>query len=275
MKPILAVGVALVGAMLAVAGDAVGNGETTNAVSFGGFPGPYSYQRAVSVNYNNGNPSCPLGTFSTDDGPLAPLTTESHHIFRGPLNLLQFAVYQAPTTPSNNLNKRSSESTHRLHRDRHLANKRVHRHLRREQLQIEEKREHGDEVTANVHGDVAPAEPEITATINGQVVSWSAPPPPAVTVTNTAGGQPSSAAPSGPVHSEVNTGRTTYSSAIATICPSSTATQVLPSTSSQGMSSQPSTAPTGKGSWSRISYFNAGSQTSDNIAFTANNNMTM
>ena len=291
MKPFLAVGVALVCAMLAVAGDAVGNGETTNAVSFGGFPGPYSYQRAVSVNYNNGNPSCPLGTFSTDDGPLAPLTTESHHIFRGPLNLLQFAVYQAPTTPSNSTNKRSTESTHRLHRDRHLANKRVHRHLRREQLQNEEHREHGAEVTANIHGDVvtfedtwdsppSPAvaprdEAEITATINGQIVSWSANPPPAVTVINTAGGQPVSAAPSGPVHSEVNSGRTTYSSAVATICPSSTATQVLPSTSSQGMGSQPSATPAGKGSWSRVSYFNAGSQKGDNIAFTANNNMTM
>ena len=280
MKPFLVLGVALVGALLAVAGDAVGNGETTNAVSFGGFPGPYSFQRALSVSYNNGNPICSMGTVSTDDGPLAPLTTESHHIFRGPFNLLQFAVYQIPATPPS---KRSSESSQHVHHHRHLADKHIHRHLRREQLNNNDKRR-----------DV----PWVTATIDGQVASWTLNTEPVETVTNEASQpsvdtvtnkapqpsvktvtsevpQPSVETVTGSVHSEVNSGRTTYSSAVSTICPSTTAAQVKPSTSSQATGAQPSAAPAGKGIWSRVSYFNAGTQTSDNIAFTANNNMTM
>ena len=197
MKPVIVLANALAFALAGVAGDAVGNGQTTNAITFGGFPGPYTFQRASSVNYNNGNPTCPLETVSTDDGPLAPLTSEMHYIFRGPLNLLQFAVYQ-PSSGSSSSSIRKKRgiretTTERRHRFKHHAQMHGHGHGPRA-------RGYGDEVTATIDGQVThfedtwdppddspapvntPATPtssavvgygaEVTATINGVVVSF-------------------------------------------------------------------------------------------------------
>ena len=316
MRLVRSASVVLVGALTTVSADAVGNGQTTNALSFGGFPGSYSFQRASAINYNNGNPSCPLETV-TVNGPLAPLSAEMAYIFRGPLNLLQFAVYQAPGASPGSKKKRSPAG--HSHKHRHLHEKKhLHHHQVKEQKEKVKNRGYGDEVVATIDGNVVsfkdtwdqpqsaaapPAgEPEVTATINGNVVSfpdnWDPQPAGAIqTVTNEAAALTlssdtsvsmtsqelapaiSGSASSGIILSEVNNGRTTYSSAVTTICPSGATSQLSSAASSQasspsaGEGSNP--VSTGPGTWPRVAFFDAGSQTASGVAFTANNNMTM
>ena len=315
MKRILPISIAAFGAFSTAAAFAVGNGQTTNAISFGGFPGSYSFQRATSVNYNNGNPTCPLGTV-TIDGPLAPLNEEMAHVFRGPLNLMQFAVYQAPGAGSTANKKRSTDGHSHMHH--HLDKKNHAHHHRGGNLEVKEveKRGYGDDVVATINGNVvsfkdnwdapqAPATgpaggPDVVATVNNNVVSfannWNPPAGAVQTVTNEAGGEPSNvvsqavvpiAATSafsdpgnnGAVHSEVNSGRTTYSSIITTSCLSSNVPEPTGARSSstpiQGGGSSSSPVSAGPGSWSRVAFFDAASQTANGIAFTANNNMTV
>jgi hypothetical protein len=252
-------------ALATVISDAVGNGQTTNGITFGGFPGPYTFQRAVSIEYNDSIPSCPLGTVSTDGGPLAPLTDEMHYIFRGPLNLLQFAVYQPSSTADMPIDKRSRvhETSKQQHR-RFLKSKHFHGH--RVHSRQFKKRTYGDEVIATIDGQVvsfqdtwdAPittsqspttslssALVEVTATVNGQVVSF---PDTWDTSPDAVGGIPTTLA------TQVR------STAIAT----STMIPQIPAASS--------VTPNG---WNRVSYFNAVTQNVQNVAFTANNNMKM
>ena len=299
MQPLIVALFALFAVIAAVAVQAVGNGQTTNAMSFGGFPGPYTYERALSVNWNNGSPTCPLGMVSTDDGPLAPLTGESHHIFRGPLNLLQFAVYQIPGGPSNVVKKRSAEPMIQNHRHLHAAKKRIHRHLRREQLN-KEKRQYGAEVTATIDGQVVtlsdtwdtPVEtvtneaphpsvgpaaagsvPVLSEDSSGGIEATSPFVPIANTVLNSI--VTSATAVTGLILSEDSTGGIENTTPFIPISTFSSAPQPPapppPSTAPQSPFRTPAAAPTGSGSWSRIAYFNAASQISENIAFTANN----
>lgn len=326
MNQLLLASAAFAGVIPAIAGDAVGSGQTTNALSFGGFPGGYTYQRAAVVNYNNGNPSCPLQDVTTD-GPLAPLTDEMSHIFRGPLNLLQFAVYQASTTQPNTNMKRDTKGKPHTRRHSHDIKRVNHHHHGKELGGQVEKRGYGTEVIATIDGKVdsfednwytpatsapAPASDlEITATINGNVVSfadtWNNPAAPVETVTNMAAASASPSAKSqaivsaissalksaviasasadkqsttsgGLVYSEVNNGRTTYSSAVSTSCSSSNVPSPTAASSSvytQSSGDGPSAGFSGSGSWPRVAYFDAPSQTNNGIAFTANNNMTM
>lgn len=314
MKQLPFSGITLLAAISAVAGDAVGNGQTTNALSFGGFPGPYNFQRAASVDYNNGSPSCPLKEVKTDDGPLAPLTSEMHYIFRGPLNLLQFGVYQVPASQPSSQKKRSAESQIHRHRHHHVE-RRAHRHGK-EQDSTVEKRGCGAEVTALIDGKVVtfedtwdcksssvpvvPSSPVVpladtpsSVAASVETVTAQAIPASVEAISNSLAQAPSnmnsqagaaksaavSEAGAGAVQSEVNNGRTTYSSPVTTICPSSDS----PAPSSAAASSAPASSPSnlsngggaGVGSWSRIAYFDAGSQQVNGIAFSANNNMTM
>ena len=221
--------------------QAVGNGQTTNHIKFTGLPGSFTYQRATSIQAVGNSVQCPMGTV-TATGPLAPLTNEMHHIFRGPLNLKQFAVYQPKAAPAKRDTLRESplERRGRLsHLEKHKI-KRAHNHK-------QEKRNYGEWVTA---------------TIDGQVVSfiddWS---PHATPMA-----QPTIAAPA------AITPPATPAPAPAPVAaiqkgPAPVAAAPSPDT---GSTKSPTLDTTDE--WVRMAYFDSDSKTTDNIAFTANNN---
>ena len=220
--------------------QAVGNGQTTNHIKFTGLPGSFSYQRATSIQATGNGAQCSLGTVHAE-GPLAPLTNEMHHIFRGPLNLKQFAVYQPKAAPAKRDTLRESPMERRgrlSHLEKHKI-KRSHNHK-------QEKRNYGEWVTA---------------TIDGQVVSfiddWSPHPTPIT--------QSTTAAPAAITPPAV----AAAPAPIAAIQKGPAPVPAAPSPDT-GSAKAPTLATTDE--WARIAYFDSDSKTTDNIAFTANNN---
>ena len=218
---------------------AVGNGQTTNNIVFNGLPGSYTYQRAASLEVSgewpNINVNCALEDVEAQ-GPIAPLTNEMHHLFRGPINLKQFAVYQPSNTPAKRDSIRESPMERRgrmTHLDKHKQkHKRAHNHG-------VEKRAVGDWVTA---------------TIDGQVVSWI----------NEYSGKPTPAAQA-PAAVAAPAVATPASAVVPASVPAS------PSPDSSPSSGSSSTSKLGTSDWTRVGYFDGDAGHTENLLFTANN----
>lgn len=219
--------------------QAVGNGQTTNHIKFTGLPGSFTYQRATSLQATGNGAQCSMGTVQAE-GPLAPLTNEMHHIFRGPLNLKQFAVYQPKAAPV----KRDTLRESPMERRGRLSHLEKHK-VRNSHDHKQEKRNYGEWVTA---------------TIDGQVVSfidnWS---PHSTPIT-----QPTSASPATITPAAAP-------APIAAIQKGPVRVAAAPGPGPDNGSAKPQTLDT-TDEWVRVSYFDSNSKTTDNIAFTANNN---
>ena len=137
MRATAAIGAILLGG--AVATDFIpGDGSITNGITCKGFPGSFSYKKAVNMR-PDGN--CDFQDY-TAEGPLAPLTDAMQHIFRGPANLEEFHVY-----------KQTAGKKRRGLRPSPMARRHSHQHFHEKN---KEKRT-GEKVTA---------------IIDGQEVSW-------------------------------------------------------------------------------------------------------
>ncbi|RMZ76160.1 hypothetical protein DV738_g5128, partial [Chaetothyriales sp. CBS 135597] len=160
--------------------------QPVKAIRFANFGQPGTYNRVTGMDSSSGTCSSVPQSFS---GGMAPLDQEVSWHFRGPMHLKQFAFYTPAAT---------SRRYTRAHRHSHL-----HQHRRKIELKGgedesigNEKRAVGDMVTATINGEVvswvnqysggagsstgeasqtnpndSPC-PMVTATINGEVVSW-------------------------------------------------------------------------------------------------------
>ncbi|RMJ17108.1 hypothetical protein CDV36_003190 [Fusarium kuroshium] len=204
-------------------------------ILYEGFAGSGSYKAVTNMGNNK---QC-----DTEDvpysGPLAPLDEGLSVHVRGPFNLKEFAVYHLG---SDNKKRDIAPSPH-VHARRHGHQ---HFHEQRKKKRAE----------------------WITATIDGQVVSWEnnyfgpatqAAPAPAAAAPTQVAQEP--AAPKAEAEEEVAPAKTSAKTSIK-----------APATSG-GSQSKPkktkTTAATG-GAWARTSYYNAEQQAADNIVFLGN-----
>jgi len=149
--------------------------------------------------------------------------------FRGPLKLKQFAVY----TPSGSSSKKSRRNSRR---NAHLHN---HAHAH----------EHKREADAAL-GDM------VTATINGEVVSWA---------NDYAGGATSSAASSSAEVTSAPVVKGNYFGAPSSGL--SSATSTITGTSPSSSSASEGSIGSSSGGWSRQAYYDASSGTKDGLVF--------
>ncbi|OTA99405.1 hypothetical protein M426DRAFT_41474, partial [Hypoxylon sp. CI-4A] len=161
-------------------------------------------------------------------GPIAPFDEDLTAHFRGPLNLKSFAVY----TPSSS----SKRDVPKPHSKRH-----GHQHLHKK---------HHEHQQAEKRGDM------VTATIDGQVVSWAnnyfgAAATEAASVASAVGAKASSAAGY-------------IASAASSVINEATATK------SSSSSKASSTSVAAAGDYERVAYYNAEEQTADGLVFLAN-----
>ncbi|TAQ87470.1 hypothetical protein B7494_g4209 [Chlorociboria aeruginascens] len=169
--------------------------QPVKAIQYSNVGAPGSYQQITEMTANG---QC-FSEVRDFNGPLSPLDEEVSVHFRGPLQLKQFAAYTLSTP-----NKQKREVTH--HRS---ANHHRHTHQR----YVEDKLVKKQEITATIDGQVVSWENNwfgkpvasvtsspvmVTATIDGQVVSWennwfgdtvANGSPTSATVTNTVDGQ--------------------------------------------------------------------------------------
>ena len=163
-------------------------------------------------------------------------SSQMTHIFRGPLNLLQFAVYTQSSQPKPKVKRGPRISTH----ERRHGHAHQHFHEKAKEAREEKEKRY-----------------LVAATMDGKVVTWTQDyGEGAAAATPAPASPPPAAAPAPAPHA----GSKESSSDTAN---SDSAPSPAPSVSASA------------GNWARKAYFNADSQTANGIAFTANNNMTM
>ncbi|TVY80728.1 putative serine-rich protein P23A10.11c [Lachnellula suecica] len=253
--------------------------QSVQAIRYSNVGSPGSYNQITDM--------APDGTCSSSpkhfSGPLAPLDEEVSLHFRGPLNLKQLAAY----SPSNKSERKRHLS--RFQRRGH-AHQRMHNHnhlVKKEEVYQEEKRQvisatiDGQVVSwdNNWFGEKTPSTPGVsppavwvTATIDGQVVSW---------VNNWFGDSSTTAnpVPTAPVSYPVTTAPfsnpiTTISSAFASIptpTVSTAAVQTQPiHAASSAKSSTGTSKPDDRSTFERIGYYDSETQHVDNLVFLGN-----
>lgn len=157
--------------------------------------------------------------------------------FRGPLQLKQFAFYTLGTSPSKRKIRPSSHARRHGHQHFHARDNDI-REINENHL-VEEKRAVGDMVTA---------------TIDGQVVSW---------INQYAGTKPSSAVGEG--GDALAGSKPVFSVAVSSAIAVSSVISVTPQ-----QSASPSVN-AGSGNWGRQAYYDAGNQTADGLVFLNHN----
>ncbi|KAJ3498421.1 hypothetical protein NLG97_g1128 [Lecanicillium saksenae] len=206
-----------------------------NHILYQGIGGSGNYERITNMGAN-GECQKEVKTFS---GPLAPLDEGLSMHFRGPLSLKEFAVYSL-----SNENKKKREIV--LAEKEKRNNGHAHGHQQLHQARKKKRTEW------------------ITATINGDVVSWEkvyygptpAAPAPAVapTVPASAPVEPPAAAPV--ANANYNAGAASGNSASSSPAGAGAAPQPKPAASGQD--------------WDRTSYYNADTQQAENLVFLGN-----
>ncbi|KAF2857311.1 hypothetical protein K470DRAFT_273393 [Piedraia hortae CBS 480.64] len=186
--------------------------QKVQAVTYTNVGGKGQYNRITNMGSDGHCAHSPMGY----SGNVAPLDQEVSLHFRGPLHLKQFAFYAPGTAKS----KRNEDDLGHLHV--HGRRGQLHRHVVRQ-------------VGAMV-----------TATINGQVVSWR----------NQYGG-PSTATSSSSVQTQAAASQTSQASSSHTLA----SPQTSPSSGSRDSSSSNGQA------WTRGAYYNAASGTSEGLVF--------
>ncbi|PMB65935.1 PGA52-like protein [Beauveria bassiana] len=198
-------------------------------ILYQGIGGSGSYEAVKSMSATG---ECQKET-KTFDGPLAPLDEGLSLHFRGPIHLKEVAVYTLSSKNKQRRQEVAAEKTKRGHGHQqfHEAKKMMKKNKRTEW---------------------------ITATINGDVVSWekvnygpptAAPPPPAA----------AAAAPTVPAAAPVanaNAGVEASNPGPAPAVPAGAATKAKPAASGKD--------------WDRTSYYNAETQEAENLVFLAN-----
>ncbi|RMD40065.1 hypothetical protein DV735_g5053, partial [Chaetothyriales sp. CBS 134920] len=234
--------------------------EPVKSILFANFGQPGIYNRVTGMDGSSGACSSVPQPFS---GGMAPLDQEVSWHFRGPMHLKQFAFY-APAAITERDTRGHRHSL--LHQHRRLGPEvgkggNVEKVEKVEKVE-NEKRAVGDMVTATINGQVvswvnqysgdtsSPAAdasqanpndsspPMVTATINGQVVSW---------VNEYSGGD--------------NGNTAIGTSSDASTSPTAAVAQTSPSYS---------TAPAPSGAWVRQSYYSAANGTAENLVFLNN-----
>lgn len=241
--------------------------QAVQAIQYSNVGSPGSYNQIVDMAADGTCSSTP----KPFTGPLAPLDEEVSLHFRGPVHLKQLAVYG----PSSTNTLKHKRHTSRLQRRGHL-----HQHQRVHNKGSSHKVEKRQEVSATIDGqvvswqnnwfgdkvvsapDASTSQVMVTATIDGQVVSW----------TNNYFGEysaaPGVAPPTTPIVDPLATAGTEFVSApapapIPTSAPASF--QQL-----HDASATPSADTSGPNDFDRIGYYNAGNQTVDNLVFLGN-----
>ncbi|KAL8714794.1 MAG: hypothetical protein Q9220_001307 [cf. Caloplaca sp. 1 TL-2023] len=223
-------GAAMVTAQACAAGTARELGgnwycSEVKTITYSNFPGSGSYNKITNMDSATGKCTTEKHTYS---GSLAPLNEELSMHFRGPTWLKQLAVYYPD---GGSPVKRSNFADPHVHHHKH-------QHLHHA------KRDHV--VAARSVGQM------VTATIDGQVVSWINQYAGPGASPNTAGAQPASPA------------QTTLLTSVG--APPSAPTPSASGDSSAGSSSSDSSSG-GSGSWSRQAYYNAEAGSSDGFTF--------
>ncbi|KAF1992603.1 hypothetical protein K402DRAFT_416249 [Aulographum hederae CBS 113979] len=211
--------------------------QAVKKISYSGFEGQGHYNEITGMDKATGTCSSKPRYYS---GSLSPLDEEVSVHFRGPLKLKQFAAYSVPAT--------SSKSKRDIHQRRHVhGHQRHHAHKRNEDIEFQERAEaamrRAEEKRAV--GDM------VTATINGQVVSW------ANTYDGHNEGQPAGQPAEQPAAQSTGSHVEAPSSGFIGAKPNSSPAQFAP-------------APAASGDWSRIGYFNSDSKTAEGVTFLNN-----
>lgn len=200
--------------------------QEVTAVTYKGVGGDSSYNKITDM-ASSGSCSSTPQAFS---GTMSPLDEEVSMHFRGPLNLKQFAVYIPGSTSSKKARRSNSQPRRRGHPHHHAAH-----HVARE----------------------AQVGAEVTATIDGQVVSWA----------NEYSGEATSAPAAS---SAAPTTAEAAAATVASVASSATSAAAASSASSasEGFIGSSSSS---EGGWARVGYYDATSGTSDGLVFLNHN----
>ncbi|KAK7725040.1 target of Sbf [Botryosphaeria dothidea] len=262
MKKILALGALTTGVLGMTNGcadqtnvfDDSGNAYCEPAVKtilYKGIGGSGQYETVTNIAGQN---DCAWATKSYG-GPLAPYDEEIGIILRGPLKLRSFAAYSADASASK-LKKRSEERKFAKEKAKRSARPSPHerrhghghQHFHQHQKEVRDAQDNAEAEKRGV-GDT------VTATINGQVVSW------VNTWTGaTAAAEPESGTDQGMIGLSVGV------ASVATTSSSSSAAAATPSTS-YGSGDDGLDTSDANGEWKRISYYNAETKTNEGLTF--------
>ncbi|EON62098.1 hypothetical protein W97_01317 [Coniosporium apollinis CBS 100218] len=252
MRNVVAAGAVIAATLSGAAADLCASGseliggnwycQAVQKITYQGVGGSGKYNKITKMDPVSG--ACSSAPFSYS-GSLAPLNEELSLHFRGPLQLKQFAVY-TPSSGSSTKPKMAKRSPHeRRHAHGHQHFHQQHKETREIQEAAEaEKRAVGDWVTA---------------TINGEVVSW----------VNTFGAET-------PAAKAVVNDATTITKTVAQATATQTATIASEKAgasapaSSAAPSPKATTASVASGDWSQVAYYEASSGTAHGVTFLNN-----